>query len=119
MEKNIGVDPEYITWIRSISLQFKNSQIKAASKVNAEMLEFYWSLGKDICERESNNAYGSGFYKRVSDDLKHELPDVKSFSVTNLHYMKWFYELYPNAGNLPQLGVDSSGEKFTSSRGRF
>lgn len=111
MEKIIGVDPEYITWIRSISLQFKNSQIKAASKVNAEMLEFYWSLGKDICERESNNAYGSGFYKRVSDDLKHELPDVKSFSVTNLHYMKWFYELYPNAGNLPQLGVDSSGDK--------
>ena len=29
--------------------------------------------------------------------MKKELPDVKAFSVTNLHYMVWFYELYPDA----------------------
>jgi len=79
----------------------------AATKVNAEMLRFYWSLGKDIYEKDGSNNYGSGFYKKISSDLRSELPDVKSFSVTNLHYMRWFYELYPNAGNLPQLGVDS------------
>lgn len=98
----------YIEWIKSISLQFRKSQIKAASRVNAEMLRFYWSLGKDIKERETDNTYGSSFYKRLSADLQNEIPDVKSFSVTNLHYMLWFYELYPDAGNLPQLGVVSS-----------
>ena len=56
---------------------------------------------------ELTDNYGSGFYKKISSDLRSELPDVQSFSVTNLHYMRWFYELYPNAGNLPQLGVDS------------
>ena len=56
---------------------------------------------------------------RVSTDLRRELPDVKSFSVTNLRYMVWFYELYPDAvncqigdesenENLPQVGVDSA-----------
>ena len=107
MGEIIKVDAEYLKWILSVTEKFKQSQIKAASKVNVEMLSFYWSLGRDISEREQNNVYGTGFYKRVSDDLKHELPDVRSFSVTNLHYMKWFYELYPSAGNLPQLGVDS------------
>lgn len=38
--------------------------------------------------------YGSNFYSRISKDLRTELPDVKSFSVTNLRYMCWFYELY-------------------------
>ena len=36
--------------------------------------------------------YGSGFYKILSDDLKKVLPDVKSFSPTNLKYMRYFYE---------------------------
>ena len=31
--------------------------------------------------------YGSGFYKILSDDLKKVLPDVKSFSPTNLKYI--------------------------------
>ena len=42
------ISPEYSEWIKSISLNFKQCQIKAASKVNEEMLLFYWKLGKDI-----------------------------------------------------------------------
>lgn len=30
--------------------RFKKTQIKAAIKVNEEMLRFYWSLGRDIVE---------------------------------------------------------------------
>ena len=52
--------------------------------------------------------YGSGFYKILSDDLKKVLPDVKSFSPTNLKYMRYFYELYPCAGNRPQAVDDST-----------
>lgn len=52
--------------------------------------------------------YGSGFYKILSDDLKKVLPDVKLFSPTNLKYMRYFYELYPCAGNRPQAVDDST-----------
>lgn len=107
MSDMIHRDSEYNEWIKSISIQFKKNQIKAATKVNAEMLRFYWLLGRDINEKELSNAYGSGFYQKLSTDLQREIPDVKSFSVTNLHYMKWFFDLYPHAGNLPQVGVDS------------
>ena len=44
------INQEYVEWIKSISLNFKQCQIKAASKVNEEMLLFYWNLGKDISE---------------------------------------------------------------------
>lgn len=90
----IIMNQEYSEWIKSISLNFKQCQIKAASKVNEEMLLFYWNLGKDISKMNKLALYGSDFYNRISKDLRTELPDVKSFSVTNLRYMCWFYELY-------------------------
>ena len=52
------------------------------------------------------------FFRKLSVDMKKELPDVKAFSVTNLHYMVWFYELYPDVINLPQAGVNSDSPVF-------
>ena len=53
-----------------------------------------------------NAVYGSGLYKQISADLTKLLPDVKSFSVTNLRYMKHFYELYFTEQNPQQLVED-------------
>ena len=101
-------DSQYTEWINDICLRFEQKQISAAYKVNAELLRFYWELGREISIREEENTYGKSFFKKLSSDLSKRIPDVKSFSITNLHYMKWFYELYPNAENLPQAGVNSS-----------
>ena len=47
MEKLVIVDGEsYKDWITEISNEFKRSQIRAAVKINDEMLRFYWKLGK-------------------------------------------------------------------------
>ena len=48
MSNLIKTDTSYRQWIEEISIRFKQSQIKAAVKVNDEMLRFYWSLGK-VC----------------------------------------------------------------------
>lgn len=94
MKDSIIIDNDYKKWVLSLSAQYRNSQIKAAMRVNSEMLQFYWSLGRDIVERRMENTYGSGFYKRLSADLLRELPDVKGFSPTNIKYFRYFYELY-------------------------
>mgnify|MGYP000708496187 CR=1 FL=1 len=79
---------------------------KQIVKINDEMLRFYWKLGKDISAMSNQYGYGSGFYKILSADLKKVLPDVKSFSPTNLKYMRYFYELYPFVENRPQAVDD-------------
>lgn len=56
---------------------------------------------------ELNAKYGSGFYKKLSSDLKEIFPDSNSFSETNLRYMWRFYELFPLTENLPQVVADS------------
>ena len=94
MNNIVPIDDNYKKWLSELSDRFRNSQIKAAVRVNSEMLQFYWSIGRDISQMELTAKYGSGFYKKLSKDLKDLLPDVKSFSETNLRYMAWFYELY-------------------------
>lgn len=41
-------DKDYASWIEELSQRYRKSQIKAATHVNSEMLQFYWSLGRDI-----------------------------------------------------------------------
>lgn len=106
MSDFIKLDAQYSQWIKDISARFKQSQIKAACKVNVELLKFYWELGRDISIREKENVYGNDFFNKLSTDLSKEIPEVRSFSVTNLRYMKRFFNLYPLAGNLPQVGAD-------------
>ncbi|WP_027407442.1 YhcG family protein [Anaerovibrio sp. RM50] len=106
MSNLLKIDNEYKNWITDVSKLFKASQIRAAVKVNSEMLQFYWSVGRDIVQLSQKNGYGSDFYNTVSGDLKNLFPDVKSFSPTNLKYMRYFYELYPTALNRQQLVDD-------------
>ena len=111
MGKLLEMDNQYREWISDISKRFRQSQIKAAVKVNDEMLRFYWQLGKELHDRKNMFSYGQGFYKTISHDLRSALPDVKSFSETNLRYMQKFAELYSRDINLPQAGEDlGSGE---------
>ncbi len=94
MGKLIKIDGEYANWIKDLSLRFKQSQIKAAIRVNSEMLRFYFNLGADIVNKKAESRWGDGFFANLSRDLQNELPGVKGFSVTNLKYTKLFYQLY-------------------------
>ena len=106
MSKSINIlDTDYIQWIKDLSSRYRRSQIKASVKVNQEMLQFYWELGKDIVEKKAESRWGSGFMKNLSRDLKEVNPDATCFSETNLLYMKNFYLLYqPYLEITPQLG---------------
>ena len=112
MKNVIQIDANYKRWLGELSDRFKSSQIKAAVHVNSEMLQFYWSLGRDISQMEFDSKYGSGFYKRLSEDLKTLFPAAGSFSVTNLKYTKYFYDLYKEIGNRPQLVDDLQSNIF-------
>ena len=112
MSHLIKTDETYRRWITEISDRFRQSQLKAAMKVNDEMLRFYWALGRDISHISEDSRYGSAFYKTLSDDLKDIFPDVSSFSKTNLKYMRYFYEMYPEAENRQQLVDDLKNDIF-------
>ncbi len=110
MSQLIKIDKEYAQWIKNIGERFKASQLKAASKVNTEMLRFYWSLGTDMVNLKAESRWGDKFFSNLSSDLQDSLPDIKGLSITNLGYIKRFYLLYSSYASIhPQ----AEGELFS------
>lgn len=103
MSELIKLDNEYKNWLSDVSKRFKQSQIKAAMKVNSEMLLFYFSIGKDLALLKDRYSWGSNFYGNVSKDLIGAIPDSRSFSPRNLRYMHRFYILCDALEILPQV----------------
>lgn len=100
-------DKDYLNWLIEIKQRFLSQRLKASSAVNANLLEFYLSVGKDIEVRQYANTYGSGFFDNLSKDMKRILPGVQGLSPINLRYMNRFYRLYSLViGNLPQAAED-------------
>ena len=99
MEKSISLlDKDYSRWISELSSRYRRSQIKAAVKVNEEMILFYLELGRDIVLLDAENKYGSAFY-------------ASGLSESNIRYAKRFYILYSEAiGNLQQVAEESEGK---------
>lgn len=95
-EKVLSIlDKDYQNWIVDLKKRYKQSQIKAAIKVNSELIQFYWSLGKDIVKMKSESRWGSKFYETLSKDLRETFPDATGFSPRNLQHTRQFYELFP------------------------
>lgn len=110
MEKEITISTEYKNWLVDLKSKIRVTQIKASIAVNEEMLKLYWDIGKDISEKHFDSQYGSAFYENLSNDLKAMFPDVIGFSVTNLKYMKRFFQFYKEIRH--QLGDEFENRLF-------
>lgn len=115
--EEMTTDEGYVQWMADIKQRFRQSQVKAAVRVNTAMLEFYWSLGRDIVELRAESKWGNGFFNQLCLDLKTAFPNEKGFSVTNLKYMKRWYAFYNERVAIrPQVG-DEFGIALASKTG--
>lgn len=108
MSKDIKIfnDSYFKDWLKDIKQRIKQSQLKAAVRVNTELLLLYWDIGKDIVQRDVESKWGSKIYSTLSAELKDAFPGIKGFSVTNLKYMKRFYQFYSVEQEIGQQPVD-------------
>ena len=121
MDKPINIlDKDYLQWVKELCKRYRQSQVKAAVKVNHVVLQFYWELGKDICNKEAENKYGSKFYAALSRDLRNEMPDAEGLSERNLRYTKKFYQLYSQKIRiLQQIAANSGSEILQQPAAKF
>ena len=105
------IDKDYARWVEALSTRYRQSQIKAAVKVNQEMLRFYWELGRDIEEMHVEKRWGESVVKNLSADLRRQIPNASGLSVRNIYYSKKFYLLYaPYLKIVPQLVAQTEGK---------
>ncbi len=109
-------DEDYTIWIVQIKKRIQQSQIKAAVKVNYELLDLYWKLGKDIVKKQEESRWGDSFIATVSKDLKTAFPNMKGFSIQNLKSIRYWYRFYSeNINSLQAVSQISTVEKMIKS----
>jgi hypothetical protein len=94
MSDLLKIDKEYSAWLKELKNKIRSVQIKAAVKVNTEMLSFYWELGADIVEKQAEAIWGDGFLAQLSKDLIAEFPVMQGFSERNLRAIRQWYLFY-------------------------
>jgi predicted nuclease of restriction endonuclease-like (RecB) superfamily len=99
-----GVEKSYAAWIADLKCRYRATQIKAAVAVNSAMLEFYWTLGRDISGKYPGKKRNIGFFDNLSNDLCLGIKNPAGLSPANLRYAYRFFELY---SYLQQLAEDN------------
>ncbi len=94
MNSEVTFDQQYKSWLTDLKNKVRNAQIKAAVKVNTEILNLYWELGKDIVSKQAETKWGDGFLLQLSKDLSEEFPEMKGFSRRNLELIRQWYTFY-------------------------
>lgn len=97
---------DYQQWVAQIKSKIQQSQVKAALQVNHELIILYWLIGEEITQKEKNASWGDKLLPSLSKDLMHEFPDMKGFSLSNLKYIRRWYQFYQQEHEIGQQLVD-------------
>ena len=84
----------YTEFFHDLKQRIQHSQIKAALKVNTDLIMLYWDVGNRIIEKQKESDWGDGVLDQLSTDLRVAFPQMKGFSRRNLFYMKQFAQAY-------------------------
>lgn len=115
MNKSINIlDKEYLQWVKDLCGRYRQSQIKAAVKINVEQLKFNWLLGRDIVELHVEERWGESVITQLSKDLREAIPNAAGLSKSNIYYCRKFYLLYKDALKLSTNLVEKMKRNYST-----
>jgi predicted nuclease of restriction endonuclease-like (RecB) superfamily len=90
------IPPTYDRFLKDLKQRIRTAQVRAALAINQEMVMLYWSIGRDILQRQESEGWGAKVIDRLAKDLQNAFPDVTGLSARNLKYMRSFAAAYPD-----------------------
>lgn len=84
----------YAVWITALKARVRSAQLRAAARVNRELILLYWDIGRSILRQQQNEGWGAKVVERLAADLKAEFPEMAGFSRANLLFMRSFAEAW-------------------------
>ncbi len=93
----------YDDLLRDLKDRVRAARVRAALAVNSELVLLYWSIGRDILERQGRLGWGAKVIDQLAADLRKEFPESKGFSSRNLKYMRSFAEAWPDREVVQQV----------------
>jgi predicted nuclease of restriction endonuclease-like (RecB) superfamily len=97
----------YGSFIKEIKELIYRRQYEAMKKVNTELIQLYWDIGKEIDRQQREQEWGKSVVEVLAQELQKEFPGVKGFSARNLWRMRTFYLEYSQKAILPPMMAES------------
>ena len=95
--------PDYRLALESIKQRIQSAQVRAVWAVNAELLNLYWDIGRQLQQWQSERDWGSAVVERMALDLQAAYPGMKGFSRNSLFAMRQFHAFFsPTFEFVPQ-----------------
>ena len=84
--------------VLEISTIVNEVKTNLSKEINKSIIYVYWNIGKIIVKHENEDNNRLEYGKEVLKELSKELTKLlgKGYSLTNLTYMRWFYNVYPD-----------------------
>lgn len=95
----------YADWLAQLKRQIAHARQRAALAVNAELVQLYGRIGRDILQRQHAQGWGAKVIDRLARELKDAFPDMRGWSSSNLKYMRFFAQHCPD-GQFGQQAAD-------------
>ena len=102
-DSQFQVPSQYESFLQELKDRIRSAQVRAALSVNRELVLLYWSIGRDILNRQNNEGWGARVIDRLSVDLSKAFPEMRGFRPRNLKYMRAFAEAYPDQEFVQQV----------------
>ncbi|GAA4391873.1 DUF1016 N-terminal domain-containing protein [Brevibacterium pityocampae] len=83
---DVALPDGYRHTLEALKQRVHQAQTRAQRTVNTELIQLYWSIGKEILLRQEQQGWGSKTISRLAEDLRAEFPQMRGFSPRNLQY---------------------------------
>ncbi len=103
--------PNYPIFFNMVKERIHKAQYQALKKVNKELIQLYWDIGKMIVEKQEENDWGNSVVKNLAKDLQNEFPEVRGLSIRNIWNMRNFYLTYKENEKLQPMVAEISWTK--------
>lgn len=95
----------YAELLADLTDRVRATQVRAARAANTEVMRLYWSIGRDVLERQRVGGWGARVVDRLAADLRREFPEQRGWSRRNLLYMRRAAEVWPTEADFVQQAV--------------
>lgn len=95
-QENAVESGDYARLLSELKDRIRSARLRAAVAVNQELVLLYWSIGRDILDRQNRAGWGARIVDRLAADLRRDFPEMTGLSSRNVKYMRAFAEAFPD-----------------------
>ena len=79
-EELVAKSDDYRSLLAAVHGRIREAQVRAGLAVNRELVLLYWSIGRDVLNRQCAAGWGAKMIESLAQDLRRSFPTMRGVS---------------------------------------